>query len=1059
MKILRVSLLNINSLAGPWTIDFESPEFRSEAFVVTGPTGAGKTSLLDAVALAIYGRTARQNAFSKESNPVMSEGTADCVAEADFIGADGVRYRARWEQHRADGRADGALQNITRELYRDPRGAEPGELLESGNDRVSAVIDKKAGLSYDQFVRAVVLQQGDFASFLEAKKDQRADLLEKAVRDARFSEAGRKVFAAWRRAVDEYKRTETILLERIGLAAAGADGKKRKLSQDDIEKRIQAANAELAENKKTLEERRSAAEADSKRLADEISSLQAEENWVSEENKLRKEEKDLQDWRTAVGNLEKEFSSDRPFYKTAVRARALDDAHAPLADARRKRGEAADRRKQYAQDKKTAEGTVETCEASLADAKTKKAGVDADCAKKRTEIAQADAIDKKIHAAEKLVEAAKTAEKSALGTAKAAEAAATAAEKTATRAEDLAAAAAAWKPGVPVPPTYANEPVFKALVAADAADEKVHEEERKVKAAQARFDDAKKKADRLREDEKKGNQSELKRFQATEEAEKKAFEGLKWALDLSEQRALLHDGDECPLCGAIYHAGAIPSDLAKTVADAEQKWKDAEAARKAKEAEQNAVRATESTASQTLAAAQSVLAQVQAKTALDKQKGPLELQKAATGAETARQTAADKRKQATQDRTTATAKTTERKRLEGERDNLRADFEKLLGKQTVAQARASVDQAEADARRTVSETETGLAAAKALVKAKDQAIATEDRTIKTLDGTIATEEARFLAALSGSFADETEWSAARLDDRTFSAHKAKADEIEGRNKAIEILATSLEKRRTDHDADTAKPVNEPREEEELKRLLKAKTDEKTGVDQAKGSADREFAELENKERSRAKARTDWEAARDLCEKWTNLNRWFGGDKGNEFRIYAQSITLGRLLLEANPPLLAMTGNRYELDWDGADGDLMPVAVDHWQAGERRAVSNLSGGETFLVSLSLALGLGRLAGKDLSIETLFLDEGFGTLDDEKLQLALKTLSDLRGAGCTVGVISHVEAVKTHGFDLIEVTPRGDSTSTLAGPGVSATGPAPFAKRARARKPKAATDGGA
>ena len=153
----------------------------------------------------------------------------------------------------------------------------------------------------------------------------------------------------------------------------------------------------------------------------------------------------------------------------------------------------------------------------------------------------------------------------------------------------------------------------------------------------------------------------------------------------------------------------------------------------------------------------------------------------------------------------------------------------------------------------------------------------------------------------------------------------------------------------------------------------------------------------------------------------------------------------------------MTGNRYELDWDGADGDLMPVAVDHWQAGERRAVSNLSGGETFLVSLSLALGLGRLAGKDLSIETLFLDEGFGTLDDEKLQLALKTLSDLRGAGCTVGVISHVEAVKTHGFDLIEVTPRGDSTSTLAGPGVSATGPAPFAKRARTRKPKAAADG--
>ena len=152
MKILRVSFLNINSLAGPWTIDFESPEFRSKAFVVTGPTGAGKTSLLDAVALAIYGRTARQNSFSKDLNPVMSEGTADCVAEADFVGADGVRYRARWEQHRADSRADGALQNITRALYRNPCGADPGTLLESGNDRVSAVITDKAGLSYDQYL-------------------------------------------------------------------------------------------------------------------------------------------------------------------------------------------------------------------------------------------------------------------------------------------------------------------------------------------------------------------------------------------------------------------------------------------------------------------------------------------------------------------------------------------------------------------------------------------------------------------------------------------------------------------------------------------------------------------------------------------------------------------------------------------------------------------------------------------------------------------------------------------------------------------------------------------
>ena len=132
----------------------------------------------------------------------------------------------------------------------------------------------------------------------------------------------------------------------------------------------------------------------------------------------------------------------------------------------------------------------------------------------------------------------------------------------------------------------------------------------------------------------------------------------------------------------------------------------------------------------------------------------------------------------------------------------------------------------------------------------------------------------------------------------------------------------------------------------------------------------------------------------------------------------------------------MTGNRYDLDWDGADGDLMPVAVDHWQAGERRAVSNLSGGETFLVSLSLALGLGRLAGKDLSIETLFLDEGFGTLDEAALDKALDVLAGLRDTGRQVGLVTHVAQVKDRVPVRIDVTKLGDGRSKLSGAGVSA-----------------------
>ena len=183
------------------------------------------------------------------------------------------------------------------------------------------------------------------------------------------------------------------------------------------------------------------------------------------------------------------------------------------------------------------------------------------------------------------------------------------------------------------------------------------------------------------------------------------------------------------------------------------------------------------------------------------------------------------------------------------------------------------------------------------------------------------------------------------------------------------------------------------------------------------------------------------ALKDLAQKieaynkWLSLNKWLGGKDGAAFRTYAQGLTLARLLAEANGPLLKMSGGRYELTWNPDDIALRPDVVDHWQARERRPVSNLSGGEMFLVSLSLALGLGNLSGKDLSIETLFLDEGFGTLDDEKLSQALKALVDHRGGGCNIGIISHVEAVKNAGFDRIDVKPCGDGRSTISGPGVT------------------------
>ena len=108
-------------------------------------------------------------------------------------------------------------------------------------------------------------------------------------------------------------------------------------------------------------------------------------------------------------------------------------------------------------------------------------------------------------------------------------------------------------------------------------------------------------------------------------------------------------------------------------------------------------------------------------------------------------------------------------------------------------------------------------------------------------------------------------------------------------------------------------------------------------------------------------------------------------------------------------------------------------VDHDMAGEVRGVHNLSGGERFLVSLALALGLSHMASRKVRVDSLFLDEGFGTLDDEALDTALETLAGLRREGKLIGVISHVAALKERIAARIQVEPHTGGRSLLSGPG--------------------------
>lgn len=221
MQILSIRGENIASLAKPFDIRLDAPPLASAGlFAITGETGAGKSSLLDALCLALYGNCPRlsgdgtseavadiggQELRSTDARMVLRRGVASGFAEVTFLAADGETYVAGWQARRARDRIDGRLQAIERSLA---RGAD-GQVLETQISRVNERVVGLTGLTYDEFRRTVLLAQGDFAAFLDARTQERAAILEKVTGTGIYRDISRQVFERNRDAVATLNTLET----------------------------------------------------------------------------------------------------------------------------------------------------------------------------------------------------------------------------------------------------------------------------------------------------------------------------------------------------------------------------------------------------------------------------------------------------------------------------------------------------------------------------------------------------------------------------------------------------------------------------------------------------------------------------------------------------------------------------------------------------------------------------------------------------------------------------------------------------------------------------------
>ncbi|ADO74789.1 AAA family ATPase [Stigmatella aurantiaca] len=337
-----------------------------------------------------------------------------------------------------------------------------------------------------------------------------------------------------------------------------------------------------------------------------------------------------------------------------------------------------------------------------------------------------------------------------------------------------------------------------------------------------------------------------------------------------------------------------------------------------------------------------------------------------------------------------------------------------------AQLRAAVDAAtaafeKARERAEAAGREDAVATARAeeAVKARASAAEAHAQALTSLEGLLrgqglALDEVRALLARDAAWCE------------------AEARALEGIREAHARARAVLDERRgwrARHEASAPPALPEPEVEAVLERARAQVEGHRANAARWKARLDQDH---EARERHGAQERA-LEERRRAAGVWKTLHELIGSADGKKFKVFAQSLTLDALLLHANAHLQELARRYRLMRVPGHDLDLQ--VVDQDMGDEVRAVASLSGGESFLVSLALALGLASLSSETAQVETLFIDEGFGTLDPQTLEVALATLDALQATGRQVGIISHVSGLAERIGVQVRVVKQGGGRSRL------------------------------
>ncbi len=1088
MKILAVRGSNIASLAGPFALDFAAgPLSQTGLFAITGPTGAGKSTLLDAICLALFDNTPRlstdggaakigyareigdldETIQSNDPRGLLTRGATAGFAEVDFVGTDGHRHRARWSVQRA--RKSGQLQ--AQKL-----SCEDLDTKERQSERkrdTLAHISEKLGLDFQQFRRSILLAQGEFAAFLRAKAKDRGELLERVTRTDLYA---RISIAAYSRAKEESRTLDDLEARLQSVNVLSDDGRKQLDEQirvlEETDKAAVVLLKELEDELAWHDRRRRLAQS----VLESVESLSTLlERWAAYEPDAWAPPK------LGEANAVPRFAMGvRQRLTVATRLDAvLGDAARALEEATTESKALEARREQLAKAAHDAEvkaaatkSELEGIEAWLgANAGTERLAKDWALCERELQIhANAHA---KLAALQKEEDQLGQKRLTAFEAVENAESTLALAREELKVAKDRCEKAEARQRAIPIEDIRTSRETGRSKATLLDKTIELFASYRSVGATMAAAEGAK--------TDGQANVASLREARTTLDARvAQAEEDLKRVratLDLSGHRKELVAGQPCPLCGSPDHPFARHDPGAKRLVDeqetaikvlkrdrdgviddlAKQEAAVKTAAKVVDDGEKKRKElATRLEANGTSWTALAVNEE-QPLPPVDREDGPAQLAARRTAVEEAN----GRLDEALAQYALISKEVGEARR---EKDTRQAGVDKAgkhaeearalvallkVEAQKNVQARHAATQAQTSSRLVIDEAFDGdtwrtelLANPKTFLEGCRERVMQLSVKRKALEGCkvrLPAEQVNSGAKREqlGKLAADCEAASKKVEERTaklqehrkargalFAGHPT--DNVERDLLAIE----NVEAQRSERERALAEHEFENKTKRSFDALGPALTEQrgKSQVTRQQLEVTRSKRAIDDEARRQRDALVpEIERQRASKDRWANLAQLIGSATGAKFRDFAQGVTL-RIVLEYANEHLRNLRPRYSLM--AVPGQSLEIqVVDHDMGEEVRTVSSLSGGETFLVSLALALGLAASGGSVAEVETLFIDEGFGALDEEAMEAAIAVLDTLRATGKTIGVISHVERLPDILGAHVRVTPAGGGLSTV------------------------------